>query len=142
MVNGFRPSGVPIIGNKDLLRNPQCAACEVSACSDLLDVNAPHGCAPIQPNTARLGHQIRCMCASFAWLEAQQDPFLDRSSWCCVVASVARLMPGHPIAPELPVTLKTSSRDGTTPSRPHMRHGVGNGRTRPDRQNAEIASET
>ena len=72
------------------------SACEVSACSGLADINAPRGSAPIQSSTARLGHQIRCVCASPAWLTAQQEPFLDRSSGCCVVASVARLMPGHP----------------------------------------------
>ena len=53
---------------------------------------------PIQPSTARLARQIRCVCASPAWLEAQQDPASDRSSGCCVVASVARLMTGHRIA--------------------------------------------
>ena len=64
---------------------------------------------------------------------------LDRSSGhgCCVVAFVARLMPGHPIARNV----KASSRDGTTPSLPHMRHGVGNRRTGLDQRNAEIASE-
>ena len=98
---------------------------EVWTCSVLTDIDAPRGCAPIQCTTSRLVHQIRCVCASSAWLEAQQDPFLDRSCWCCVVASVARLMPGHPIG----VTLKASSKDGTTPSPPHMRHNVGNRRT-------------
>ena len=49
----------------------------------------------------RLDRQIRCVCASPAWLGAQQDPFVDCSSWCCVVASVARLIPGHPIARNL-----------------------------------------
>ena len=72
------------------------SACEVSACSVLTDINVPRGCALIQPSTARLGRQIRCVCASPAWLEAQQDPFLDRSSWRSVVASVARLRPGRP----------------------------------------------
>ena len=51
------------------------SACEVSASSVLTNINAPRGCAPIQPSTARLvGHQIRCACASSAWLEAQRDP--------------------------------------------------------------------
>ena len=43
---------------------------------------------------------------------------------------------------KMPVTLKASSRDGTTLSLPRMRHSVGNRRTRPDRQNVEIGSET
>ena len=72
------------------------STCEVSACSSLTDIDAPRRCAPIQPNAARLGHQIRCVCASPAWMEARQDPFLDRSSWRSVVASVARLRPGRP----------------------------------------------
>ena len=48
---------VTFLGNNDPLRNPQCAVREVSACSGLADINAPHGrgCAPIQPSTARLG---------------------------------------------------------------------------------------
>ena len=46
-----------------------------------------------------------------------------------VFHAVARLMPGHPIARNL----KASSRDGTTPPLPHVRHNVGNTRTRPDR---------
>ena len=77
------------------------SACEVSACSGLTVVDNPRGCAPIQSSTARLGLQIKCVCASLVWLKAQQDPFLDRSSWCCVVASVARLMPVHPTGPNL-----------------------------------------
>ena len=50
---------------------------------------------------------------------------LDRSSGCCVVTSVARLIPAA----------YCSSRDhGTTPSLPHRRHNVRNRRTRPDRR--------
>ena len=78
------------------------SACEVSGCSVLTNINAPRGCAPIQPSTARLGHQIRCVCASSAWLEAQQDPASTAqvgAAWC--MASVARLMPGHRIDRDL-----------------------------------------
>ena len=42
---------------------------------------------------------------------------LDRTSGCCVVVSVARLVTGHRI--ELHVTLKASTRDDTTPTLPH-----------------------
>ena len=118
MGNTFRPSSVPILGNNDLLRNPQCAACEVSACSVLTNINAPRGCAPIQPSTARLGHQIRCVCASSTWLKAQQDP----ASTAQVGAAWWALWLDSCLVIELPVTLKASSRDGITPSLPHMRH--------------------
>ena len=69
----FRPSSVPT-KISFATRNAQYSACEVSACSVLTDTNVPRGCAPIQPSTARLGHQIRCVCASSACLGAQQDP--------------------------------------------------------------------
>jgi hypothetical protein len=114
------------------------SACEVSACSVLTDVNVPRGCALIRPNTARLGRQIRCVCASPAWLEAQQDPASTAqvgAAWWPLWLDSWRVI-------ELPVTLKASARNGTTPTLPHMRHSVGNRRTRPDRQNAEIGSET
>ena len=100
--NTFRPSNVPILGNKDLLRN--ACACEASACSVLTDTNTPRGCPPIQSSTARLGHQIRCVCASSACMAMVGNSTgsrLDRSSGCCVVASVARLVPGHRIACDL-----------------------------------------
>ena len=64
------------------------SACEVSACSVLTDINVPRGCALIQPSTARLARQIRCVCASPAWLEAQQDPFL-----CQKLRGVSTLSP-------------------------------------------------
>ena len=115
-----------------------CGACEVSACSVLTDVNVPRGCALIRPNTARLGRQIRCVCASPAWLEAQQDPASTAqvgAAWWPLWLDSWRVI-------ELPVTLKASARDGTTPSLPHMRHIVGNRRTRPDRRSAETGSET
>ena len=114
------------------------SACEVSACSVLTDINVPRGCAPIQPSTARLGRQIRCVCASPAWLEAQQDPASTAqvgAAWWPLWLDSWRVI-------ELPVTLKASARNGTTPTLPHMRHSVGNRRTRPDRRNAEIGSET
>ena len=114
------------------------SACEVSACSVLTDINVPRGCAPIQPSTARLSRQIRCVCASPAWLEAQQDPASTAqvgAAWWPLWLDSWRVI-------ELPVTLKASARNGTTPTLPHMRHSVGNRRTRPDRQNAEIGSET
>ena len=105
-----------------------CSACEVSGCSVLTNINAPRGCAPIQPSTARLGHQIRCIIMCFVrMVGSSTGSRLDRSSWCCVVASVARLMPGPVI--ELTVTLKASPRDGTTPSLPHMRYSVRKRRT-------------
>ena len=43
---------------------------------------------------------------------------------------------------QLPVTTQTRLRNSTTSSLPHMRHSVGNRRTRPDRRNAETGSET
>ena len=139
-VNTFRPSSVAILGNKDLLRNPQCAVrarsrhavfWQTSTQTD----NAPRGCAPIQPSTVRLGYQTRCVCASPAWLEAPQDPFLDRSSraawWALWLDSCLVI--------KMPVTFKVSSRDGITPSLPHMRHSVGNRRMRPDRETLKSA---
>ena len=106
------------------------SACEASACSVLTDINVPRGCAPIQSNTARLGHQIRCVCASSACLEAQQDPV----STAQVGATWWPLWLNSCLAIRLPVALEASSRDGTTPLLPHMRHSVGNRRTRPDRE--------
>ena len=115
------------------------SACEASACSVLTDINVPRGCAPIQPSTARLGRQIRCVCASPAWLKAQQDPFLDRTSGCCVVTSMARLMTGH----RIPVTLKASARDGTYHSNAST-YATHRRKQRDDLtdKNAEIGSET
>ena len=114
------------------------SACEVSACSVLTDINVPRGCAPIHPSTARLGRQIRCVCASHAWLEAHQDTASTvqvGAAWWPLWLDSWRVI-------ELPVILKASARNGTTPTLPHMRQIVGNGRMRPDRQNAEIGSET
>ena len=113
---------VAILGNRDLLRNRHWAVREVSACSVLIDNNAPRGCAPIQSSTARLGHQIRCVCASPAWLEAQQDPASTAqvgAAWWPLWLDSWRVI-------ELPVILKASARNGTTPALPHMRHSVGN----------------
>ena len=114
------------------------SACEVSACSVLTDINVPRGCALIQPSTARLGRQIRCVCASPAWLEAQQDPFLDRSSWRSVVASVARLMTGHRIAREFESLGEEWYHSNASPYATQRRKQ----KDEPDRQNAEIGSET
>ena len=144
--NTFRPSGVPILSNQDLLPQPAMrSACEVSACSVLTDINVPRGCAPIQPSTARLDlspEQVRMRFVE-TWLQwklniAQQDP----ASTAQVGAAWWPLWLDSCLVIQLPVTLKASSRDGATPSLPHMRHSVGNRRTRPDRRNAEIASET
>ena len=114
------------------------SACEVSACSGLTDIDAPRRYAPIQPSTVRLGHQIRCVCASPAWLEARQDPFLDRSSWRSVVASVARLMTGHRIAREFESLGEEWYHSNASPYATQRRKQ----KDEPDRQNAEIGSET
>jgi hypothetical protein len=98
---------VAIIGNQDLLRNPQPAVCARSRhtlgmqCSGRRQRSTATRMRTQPAQHCSTSHQIRCVCASSAWLEAQQDPFLDRSSGCRGVASVARLMPGHPIARDL-----------------------------------------
>ena len=114
------------------------SACEVSACSGLTDINAPRGCAPNQPNTAQLGHQIRCVCDSSAWLEAQQPPSLDRSSaawWPLQCGST------HAESSNFPWFRKP--RRGMIPlHRFPMCDITSEIRGQPDRQNVEIASET
>ena len=106
MGNTFRPSGVDIIG---IAQPAMRSACEVSACSVLtdVDINAPRGCAPIQPNahcTTRSPDQVRMCVARMARssIEILPRPFkwALRGGLC---GSVARFMPGHPIARNLKV---------------------------------------
>ena len=88
-------------------------ACEVLACSVLTDIDAPRGRVPIQPSTARLGHQIRYGAYVLRHVNSQHGWKLNRilprplnSSRCYVVPETR--------------DLKVLSRDGTTPSLPHI----------------------
>ena len=120
------------------------SACEVSACSVLTDIDVPRGGEPIQPSTARLGHQTRCVCASLAWLEARHDRFpafprplkwVLRGGLCGSTRAESSncrkpesLVEGwyHSVA-RFPICDTASETEG---------------QDRSDRQNAEIASET
>ena len=74
------------------------SACEVSACSVLADVNAPRGCT-YQVCSTRPSDQVRMR---FARMVGSSTRSLPRPlKWCCVVASVARLMLGHQNACDL-----------------------------------------
>ena len=86
-------SSVPILGNQDLLRNPQCAVRARSRHAVFWQTSTLR-CPPTQPTGA-------CVLRPHGWKLTGSR--LDRSSGCCVVASVARLMPaaGHRIARDL-----------------------------------------
>ena len=93
---------------------------------------------PAQHCSTRSLDLVRIMVRMPAWLEAQQDPFLDRSSGCCVVASVARLMTGHRIARDFESLGEEWYHSIASPYATQRRKQ----KDEPDRRNAETGSET
>ena len=135
----LNPSPPNVVSNLDQNARPPCICycffaqffllvSFISICEnfEILLFLSPSTRVPWVPNLAFLLSSPWCLpsgtvtgvCASPAWLEAYQDPFLDRSSGCYVLYGST-----HAWSPSVP------SRNGTTPSLPHAWCSVRNRRT-------------